>query len=102
MKIQFLFFEGCPSHEQGLLRLEKVLREESVNAQIEIIEVVSEKQAAELGFIGSPTILVNGGDIDPHGLEGQFPALTCRVYRLADGRFSPLPPESMIRKALHR
>ena len=102
MKIQFLYFEDCPSHEDGLARLRKVLEEESVSQEIEIIEVVSEKQAAELKFIGSPSILINGRDIDPGGLERQSPALACRVYRLPDGRFSPLPSESMIRNALHR
>ncbi len=102
MKIQFLYFEDCPSHEQCLARLKKVLEEESVNQEIEIIEVLSEKQAGELNFIGSPTILVNGRDIDPEVPAGQSSALACRVYRLPEGRFSPLPSESMIRKALHR
>jgi len=102
MKIQYLYFEDCPSHEQGLARLKKVLEEESVNQEIEIIEVLSEKQAGELNFIGSPTILVNGRDIDPEGPAGQSSAFACRVYRLPEGRFSPLPSESMIRKALHR
>ena len=102
MKIRFLYFADCPSHEDALARLKKVLEEESVSAEIEIIEVVSDEQAAELGFMGSPSILVNGRDIDPDGLEGQAPALACRVYRHPDGRFSPLPSESMIRKALRR
>ena len=100
MKIKYLYFADCPSYEDGLARLRKVLEEESISQGIEIVEVVSEKQAAELKFIGSPTILVNGRDIDPGDLAGQSPALACRVYRLPDGRFSPLPSESMIRSAL--
>ena len=91
MKIEFFYFADCPSHEDALARLKKVLEEESVSAEIEIIEVVSQEQTAELGFMGSPSILVNGRDIDPDGLEGKAPALACRIYRHPVGRFSPLP-----------
>jgi len=102
IKIRFLYFADCPSHEDALARLKKVLEEESVSAEIEIIEVVSDEQATELEFMGSPSILVGGRDIDPEALEGQAPGLACRVYRHPDGRFSPLPSESMIREALRR
>jgi hypothetical protein len=53
-----------------------------------------------LGFPGSPTIRVNGVDVDVRGAGQMGTALTCRVYLVGDGRFSPLPSKEMIRSAL--
>ena len=99
MQIQFLFYEGCPSHEKGLARLKKVMAEDGIDTEIEVLEILTEEQAAEWGFIGSPTILINGQDMVTPPAEAA-PALTCRVYQLEDGRFNPLPSENMIRNAL--
>jgi hypothetical protein len=99
-KIEFLYWEDCPSHPQAWRLLEEVLAEEGVDAEIERIEVVTDEQAAQLDFHGSPTIRVEGIDVDPAGTEGTPVALACRVYRLEDGRFSPVPSKDMIRRAL--
>ena len=101
LKIQYLYFADCPSHEEGLARLRKVLAELSAAPEVEIIEVVGEEQARRVKFIGSPTIRIAGRDIDPGGLRGENYALTCRIYHLPGGRISPLPSEQMIREALH-
>lgn len=102
MKVEYFYFPDCLSHAEGLTRLKKVLAEKGLNPEIEITCVTSDEQAQELDFIGSPTILIDGRDVDPQGRKGQSHALTCRVYRLEDGRYSPLPSEQMIRKALER
>ena len=99
MRIDFLYFEDCPSHEQALDRLQKVLKEEGVQAEIEVIEVTTEEQALDVEFLGSPTIRIEGQDIDPV-LEHPNYALSCRTYHLEDGRISPLPSEAMIRRAV--
>lgn len=99
MRIDFLYFEDCPSHEQALERLQKVLKDESVEAEIEVTEVTTEEQAVEIEFLGSPTIRIEDRDIDPH-LEHPNYALSCRTYHLEDGRISPLPSEAMIRRAV--
>ncbi|NOZ28081.1 MAG: DUF2703 domain-containing protein [Chloroflexi bacterium] len=99
MKICFLYYEDCPSHEQALARLRQVMAEEGVQEEIEIIKVETEEQAQALQFIGSPTIRVDGRDIDPPPPDAYY-ALTCRAYRLEDGRISPLPSTEMIRRAL--
>jgi hypothetical protein len=75
------------------------MAEEGVDANIEIIKVETDEQAQRLHFIGSPTILVDGQDIDAPPTEA-YPALTCRAYSLEDGRISPLPSPNMIRAAL--
>jgi hypothetical protein len=63
------------------------------------IEVATEDTAQKQGFVGSPTIRVDGRDIQPP-TEADPPGLTCRVYHLRDGRISPLPDPEDIKEAL--
>ena len=98
MGVRFLYYEECPSHEQALERLREVMAEEGIPREVEVVEVETEEQAHELRFVGSPTIRVDGQDIDPPG-DPRY-GLTCRAYRLEDDRISPLPSRDMIRHAL--
>jgi hypothetical protein len=98
MRVSFLYYQECPSHEQALERLRKVMAEEGISREVEVLEVETEDQARELRFVGSPTIRVEGKDIDPPS-DSRY-VLTCRAYRLEDDRISPLPSREMIRRAL--
>jgi hypothetical protein len=99
MNVTFLYYEDCPSHDVALDRLQSILSEEGVQAEFEIIKVETNEQAQRLQFIGSPTIRIDGQDVDPPGPDAYY-ALTCRAYQLEDGRISPLPSPDMIRRAL--
>ncbi len=100
VKITFLYYEDCPSHEEALARLHQAIREEGVAAEVEVIKLETDEEAQRYRFVGSPTILVEGRDIDPPPPDARY-ALTCRAYRRADGRITPLPPPELIRHALH-
>jgi hypothetical protein len=99
MHITFYYYEECMSHAEALQRLRQAIAEEGVDAPIELIKVETWEQATALRFIGSPTILVNGHDIQPPPPDAHY-ALTCRTYHLEDGRVSPLPSLAMLRRAL--
>ena len=99
LQVTFLYFEGCPSHAAALERLRQVIAEAGVRAEVEVIQVETHEQAQDLHFAGSPTILVNGQDIDPPPSTAYY-ALACRAYQMEDGRISPLPSPDMIRRAL--
>lgn len=99
MHIEFLYFEDCPSHGAALERLKQVMAEENVDAPITIIKVETDEQAQTEKFIGSPTIRINGADIVLPPTDAEY-FLSCRVYQLEDGRFSPLPSINMIRNGL--
>jgi hypothetical protein len=99
VEINFLYYEDCPSHGDALKRLESVLDQEGIEAEIKVTKVETEEQARELEFVGSPTIRIAGRDIEPPS-TGAHIGLTCRAYRLENGRISPLPSERMIRAAL--
>jgi hypothetical protein len=98
MRVSFLYYEECPSYDLALERLREVMAEEGISREVEVIKVETEDQARELHFVGSPTIRVDRKDIDPPG-DSRY-VLTCRAYRLEDGRISPLPSKDMIRRAL--
>ncbi len=99
MRIDFLYWAECPSHPEAWQRLLHALDALAIQAEVQRVEITTEEEAEHWSFPGSPTILVNGHDIDP--AAGRLPArLTCRLYYRDDGRPSPLPPESMIRRAL--
>jgi 8-oxo-dGTP pyrophosphatase MutT (NUDIX family) len=66
---------------------------------IAVREVDTEAAAEHEEFVGSPTIRVNGMDLQPP-VEGEPTGLACRVYRRRDGRTSPLPDPDDLRDAL--
>ena len=102
MKVELLWWEGCPSWPQARDDLERILGEEGVGLDaVELTQVRSDKEAASQRFPGSPTIRIDGRDVIPPG-EGEPVSLTCRVYRLRDGRPSPTPDPEDLRASVRR
>jgi hypothetical protein len=101
MTVELLWWEGCPSTPEALEQLDRILREEGVQTDIDVVEVMSDEQARRERFPGSPTIRIDGQDIVPYA-EGEPFSLTCRVYRLRDGRFSGTPDPEDVRQAVRR
>lgn len=98
-RVQFLWWSGCPSWERSLARLREEMAALGLDpATIEMHEVETNESAEREGFVGSPTIRVDGRDVQP--LDDQPVGLTCRVYRLRDGRISPLPDPADLRDLL--
>ena len=90
MNIELLYFEDCPNWRKAERDLAEVIDELSVEADVHLIEVKTNAEAQRLRFAGSPTIRVDGKDIDPAApLEGFN--LECRVY-WANGKPSGMPP----------
>lgn len=98
--VSLLFWEGCPSHRPALEQLRAILLDLGHGDQaVAMQEVKTEEEAAAQRFIGSPSIRVDG--IDPFPVDEDVPTgLTCRVYRLRDGRFSPVPDPQELRERL--
>jgi hypothetical protein len=100
MRVELLWWEGCPSYPQALDELKDVLRAEGLDPEaVQMREVESDEQAERERFPGSPTIRVDGEDLLPHG-DGGPVGLTCRVYRLRDGRPSPTPDPADVQDAI--
>jgi hypothetical protein len=102
MRVEFLWWEGCPSHPGALAELRDVLRSEDLDPDVvERREITTDEQAVRERFPGSPTILIDGEDVIPHE-DGELFSLTCRVYRLRDGRYSATPDPEDVRAAVRR
>lgn len=99
MTIEFLYWEGCPSHPEARALLDEVLESRGVEAEVAVREVRTHDEAVRLAFPGSPTIRVDGRDVDPDGAQAR-PALNCRIYHLPDGGVSPVPTREQLEAAL--
>ena len=101
-QIELLWWEGCPSWKKTLGDLEAAAADVGLDPRRIVVREIDDFAHAEAeGFVGSPTIRVDGKDIEPPG-EGEAPTLACRIYRLRDGRVSPTPDPQDLRDALGR
>jgi hypothetical protein len=99
MTVELLWWDGCPSYPKALSELRRILREEGVDADVQLLEITSDEQAERERFPGSPTVRIDGEDVVPPG-EAEPASLTCRVYRMRDGRVSPTPDPDDLREAI--
>jgi len=99
VKIEMLYFDGCPSHDALLPRLREIVAELDAQADIELRHIETFDQAEQERFLGSPTVRIDGADIEPAAAERTDFGLKCRLYRSADGA-SGMPPEQWLRHAI--
>lgn len=99
MKIEVLFFSGCPSYEPTLELLNKILDEEGINLPIENINVNSKDLVQKHRFLGSPSIRVDGQDIEEEARSSNDFGQKCRIYN-QDGVPSGIPSKILIKKAI--
>lgn len=93
-----MYLDGCPNWRDAERNLRAALAEVGATDVVvghQIVETVEE--AERVGFLGSPTILING--TDPFATPGGSPGLTCRVYR-TDSGFAGAPDVAQLRVAL--
>jgi hypothetical protein len=95
-KVEFLYFKSCPGHKQALVNLKAALQVSEIKADLVLINVTSEAQAAKVGFQGSPSIRVNGKDLDGRN-DGH--SYGCRIYRVG-GKITPTPTKEFIQEKL--
>ena len=71
-KIKILYSEGCIHTSPTVDLVKAISRQMSLDIELETILVVDRDHAEKLNFVGSPTVLVNGRDIDPAVMEAKF------------------------------
>jgi hypothetical protein len=94
MKIEVFYFENCPNHLPTLERINQVLREEGCDAEVREVLVPDVDTAHDLRFLGSPTVRVNGLDIEPKAGDRKDFGLMCRRYS------GGIPSHELIREAV--
>jgi hypothetical protein len=98
-RVEILSFDGCPNYEAARTLVERLAGELGIEPHIELIEVVDPDAAVGLRFLGSPTVRVDGVDVEPGAGERGDYALACRIYPGEPG-VSELPHEQWVRDAL--
>jgi copper chaperone CopZ/glutaredoxin len=99
IKIEILYFDGCPNHAAAVNRVKEVLQEEGVQAEVVEVNVSDEAAARKIGFLGSPTVRINGIDVEPSARPSKDYGMMCRTYSVGQKR-EGAPPKDLIRAAL--
>jgi hypothetical protein len=103
MRTELLYWAGCPSHEKALAELRGAMSELGLDpSTIVVRELITDADAQHEQFVGSPTVRVDGVDVDSTSAADNPIGLACRVYRRRDGRFAPTPDPADLRDALAR
>lgn len=95
-KLEFMYFEDCPSYQQTLENFIGVLTELDINVDLELVNVESSEQAKQLGFYGSPTIKIDGANLESR--TGDY-SYNCRLYDV-DGKLTGVLPKDYLREKL--
>ena len=89
MKVEILYFDGCPTYKATEKTLRKVIYEEGIDAEIQLVAVNTDEEAQRVRFPGSPTVRVDSEDLFPVPERAEY-ALGCRMYAPSEGlRGSP-------------
>ena len=100
MNIELLYFDGCPSHVQAEDILRQALEETHSQAEIEKIDITDEQMAIDLRFLGSPSIRINGIDVDPVARDSTSFSRKCRIYQTDEG-IRGWPSKKMVTETIH-
>lgn len=97
--VEILYFDGCPNVDKARQLVQRVVDEGDVDADVRLVNVPDEMSAKRMRFLGSPSIRVDGRDIEPEAEARADHFLSCRIYHTAAG-FSGEPDEAWLRDAL--
>jgi hypothetical protein len=98
MRVEVLYFDGCPTYRAAEEILRGVLAQEDAEAEVELVAVNTDEEAQRLRFPGSPTIRVDGEDLFPVPDRVGY-ALGCRMYAAPEG-LKGSPTAEMVRASL--
>jgi hypothetical protein len=99
MKVEILYFSGCPNHVPAVDRVREVLALEGAPAELVEVEVKDAATAEQVSFLGSPSIRVDGQDVEPAARAVRAFGMMCRTYN-DGGRRASVPPSEWIRAAV--
>jgi hypothetical protein len=100
-RIDILAFDGCPNREPAIELVSRLVREHNIEADLQLIDIPDTDAARQMRFLGSPTIRVDGHDIEPGADARTDYALSCRIFRTGSGT-SGQPDERWLLDALAR
>ncbi len=102
INVEFLYFNGCPGHELAFALLQEVLEQEDLDVEVSRIEVAGPEVVEEHRFMGSPSIRIDGVDLEGREVEEtQGYGWRCRYYQQSEpGQPKGVPARELIRERL--
>lgn len=101
MKVEVLYFDGCPNHEALLPHLRELLESSGARPDIELVRVEDADTAERERFLGSPTVRIDGEDVEPGAGDRTDFGLKCRLFPTPEG-LRGLPANEWVLDALQR
>jgi hypothetical protein len=101
VKVELLFFDGCPNHEALLPRLRGLLQSIGAEGDIHLVRVENAEEAQRARFLGSPTVRVNGEDVEPGADDRADFGLKCRLFATPEG-LRGMPADEWVVAAVRR
>ena len=98
MDIAVLTFEGCPDAEPTFQLVQQTVRELGLGSEVKQISVNDPDEAEKLHFLGSPTVQINGRDVEVNR-RSDTASFSCRMYKTPSGN-GGVPPKEMIVEAI--
>jgi hypothetical protein len=98
-RVEILYFEGCPNYEPARALVERLAMQLRIEPEIRPVEVADPDEAEDLRFLGSPTVRVDGIDVEPGAQDRRDFAFSRRIYRSEHG-VAEQPDERWVREAL--
>jgi hypothetical protein len=97
--VEVLYVEHCPNFPAALALVERVAADLAVEADVQTTMISDQAAAERTRFVGSPTVRVDGRDVDPEGELAAEYTLDCRLY-WHEHRLAGYPQERLVRDAL--
>jgi hypothetical protein len=99
VKIELLYFEGCPNHAPAMETLRQTLNSLGREDQIHLVRIRTQAEAEAIRFVGSPSIRINGSDIESWARTAKGFGLSCRTY--VNGSLpGGIPSAELLRRAI--
>ena len=99
MSVELLYFDGCPHGESYLPRLRRLVAQAGRSDGVRLRRVADDDDARALHFLGSPTVRVDGRDVEPAAADRVDYGMSCRLYPSPSGTTST-PPDAWVLSAL--
>lgn len=99
MKIEVLYFEGCPNHVPAMEMVRDILNSLGRQDEVHQIEIRTQAEAEAMRFVGSPSVRVNGSDIEPWARTASTFGLSCRTY-INGSQHGGVPSRELLRRAM--
>ena len=99
MKIELLVFDGCPNSEPTEKLIRETVSELGADGRIEVVKVVDNDDAVAKRFLGSPSVRVNGKDLEVEEDGTTQYSMRCRIYRTDEGQ-TGVPSKELLTKAI--